>query len=77
MVWFLIIVAYMAPADSVDWNGPWKAGVARTNPMPFETEERCREEAIAQIGRIHQDMLAPMRYRCVGVEADLPKDAPR
>jgi hypothetical protein len=77
MKWILILVVYVAPADAVDWDGPWEIGMTKVVEEPFETEATCRSEAIQMIGRIHQGMLAPIRYRCVPIEAKLPAGAPR
>jgi hypothetical protein len=43
----------------------------------FGSEAECRNTAIELIGRMHQGMLAPIRYRCVEVPAGLPQGAPR
>jgi hypothetical protein len=77
MVWLLILVVYQAPADAVDWNGPWKFGMSQASKPTFQSEAECRNAAIEAIGRIHQGMLAPIRFRCVSVESGLPKNAPR
>jgi hypothetical protein len=37
----------------------------------------CRSYAIQFIGKMHQGMLAPMRFKCVAFEASLPKGAQR
>ena len=77
MKWVLVFVIYAAPADAVDWDGPWEIGMTRMVEETFDTEAECRTTAIQTIGRIHQGMLAPIRYRCIPVEAGLPKGAPR
>lgn len=77
MVWLLIFVLYEAPPNAIDWDGPWKIGMVNLVDTRFKSEAECRNSAIQTIGRIHQGMLAPMRYRCVPVEAGLPKGAPR
>lgn len=77
MKWLLILVVYQAPADAVDWNGPWTYGMTHVVEEQFSSEAECRNEAVQMIGRIHQGMLAPIRYRCVGIPAELPEGAPR
>ncbi len=77
MKWLLIITIYAAPPDAVDWDGPWEIGMTQMLDDKFESEAACRNFAIQLIGKMHEGMLAPMRYRCVGVEAALPKGAPR
>ena len=77
MLWFLMVVIYSTPGNAVDWNGPWKATLGESNPGSYATEALCREAAIEQIGRVHQGMLAPIRFRCVSFDAALPVDAPR
>ncbi|HEX5184201.1 MAG TPA: hypothetical protein VFW19_13770 [Allosphingosinicella sp.] len=77
MVWILLLVVYEAPADAVDWNGPWKAGTTTAVDRRFQSEAECRNTAIEMIGKLHQGMLAPVRYQCVEFPADLPKGAPR
>lgn len=77
MKWLLVLTIYAAPPDAVDWNGPWTYGTSVLNETVFDSEAECRNEAIAMIGRLHQGMLAPIRYRCVAVQDGLPKNAPR
>lgn len=77
MKWILIFAVYAAPADAVDWDGPWELGMTKMVEEPFNSEAECRTFAIRMIAKMHEGMLAPMRYRCVAVEADLPKGASR
>jgi hypothetical protein len=77
MKWLLIVTIYAAPADAVDWDGPWTFGMAHLVEEQFATEAECRNNAIKLIARMHEGMLAPMRYRCVSIEAGLPTGAPR
>lgn len=77
MLWLMVFVVYAAPDNVVDWNGPWKFGMSRTADQVFQSEADCRSYAIQFIGKMHQGMLAPMRFKCVAVEASLPKGAPR
>ena len=77
MVWIVLVSIYAAPANATDWDGPWKLGMNRALDQTFESEGACRNAAIQFIGKMHQGMLAPMRYKCVGVSAGLPIGAPR
>ena len=77
MKWLLIITIYTAPPSAVDWNGPWDLGTAKMFEQPFESEASCRSTAVRFIAKMHEGMLAPMRFRCVSVEAGLPKGASR
>jgi hypothetical protein len=77
MVWLLVLAVYQAPPDAVDWDGPWKIGMTRVVDAPYHSEAECRNSAVELIGKLHQGMLAPVRYKCVEVPADLPKGAPR
>lgn len=77
MIWLLVLIVYQAPPNAVDWDGPWKFGMTEVPDTRFASEAECRTFAIRLIGRMHDGMLAPMRYRCVPVDADLPKGAPR
>ncbi len=77
MSWLLILIVYAAPPDAVDWNGPWEFGMTHVVEERFASEAECRTSAIQTIGRIHQGMLAPIRFRCVEVQESLPENAPR
>lgn len=77
MKWLLIISIYAAPADAVDWDGPWELGMTQLMDDPFNSAAECRTFAIQLIAKMHEGMLAPMRYRCVPIEANLPEGAPR
>jgi hypothetical protein len=77
MKWLLVLTIYFAPDDAVDWDGPWTLGKAHLVEEQFKTEAECRNSAIRFIARMHEGMLAPMRYRCIPVEAGLAKGASR
>jgi hypothetical protein len=77
VVWILVLVVYAAPANAVDWDGPWKFGMTHVVDTRYASEAECRNSAVEMIGRLHQGMLAPIRFRCVEVPAGLPKGAPR
>jgi hypothetical protein len=76
-VWIVLLVVYSAPPNAVNWSGPWTQGMTMAGKDFFETEADCRNYAISWIGRIHQGMLAPIRFQCVPFPASLPKGAPR
>ena len=77
MKWFLVLFVYAASPDAVDWDGPWKADLSHAVEGSFDTEAECRNAAVQMIGKLHQGMLAPMRYKCIDVPATLPVGAPR
>ena len=71
-------MTYLAPANAVNWDGPWRVGqLASKEKVFYRTEAECRNEAIQAIGRLHQSMLVPMRFQCVSFPETLPKGAPR
>jgi hypothetical protein len=76
-IWVLLLVIYEAPPNAVDWDGPWKAGMTNAVDRRFRSEAECRNTAVELIGRLHQGMLAPIRYKCVEMASSLPKGAPR
>lgn len=76
-MWLLVFVIYAAPADAVDYDGPWTFGMSKLAEKQYASEAECRTDAIQFIGRLHQGMLAPVRFRCVELEATLPKGAAR
>jgi len=77
MVWILVLAIYHAPPDAVDWDGPWKFGTPHIVEKQFQSEAKGRNSAIELIGKLDQGMLAPIRYRCLEVPANLPRGAPR
>jgi hypothetical protein len=78
-VWVAILLTYAAPANAVDWPGPWSSyGMAIAGKNIWSTEAECRNDAVQWIGRVHGvGMLAPIRFQCVAFPASLPKGAPR
>jgi hypothetical protein len=77
-VWVILLVAYAAPPNSVDWPGPWNRGMIIAGKDFFNSEGECRNAAVAWIGRVHASgMLAPIRSQCVEFPAGLPVGAPR
>lgn len=77
MKWLLVITIYFAPPNAVDWDGPWAYGESHLMEEQYSSEAECRNTAIQFIARLHEGMLAPIRFRCVPVEAGLPQGAPR
>jgi hypothetical protein len=77
VVWVLMIVLYRGPENSVNWNGPWKFGLSKSLEKTFNSEAECGTAALETIAKLHQEMAAPMRYKCVGFDEGLPKGAPR
>jgi hypothetical protein len=79
MVWFLIFHVYVAPADAVNWNGPWALDdkPMLTAERYFHSQAECDAMAKKVIDKMHEGMLAPMRYNCVGIASSLPKGALR
>ena len=77
MVWVLVVLVYVAPNGAVNWDGPWRHEISKAMDKTFTTEADCRNAAITFIAKMHEGMLAPMRYRCMAVEAGLPRGAPR
>lgn len=76
-MWILVLAIYGAPPDAVDWDGPWKFMTTKVPERQFATEAACRASAIQLIGRLHQGILAPVRFQCVELPGGLPKGAPR
>ena len=77
MVWLLVIGIYAAPGNAVNWDGPWRLGMSQALDQRFSSEAECRNSAIQFMGKMHEGMLAPIRFRCVSIDAALPKGAPR
>lgn len=77
MTWLLVLIVYAAPDRAVDWDGPWQYGMSKLAERQFASEAECRNNAVQMIGRIHQGMMAPIRYQCISVPTSLPKGAPR
>jgi hypothetical protein len=75
--WIAILMIYAAPADAVNWEGPWTRSMVVSGKNFFATEAECRNDTISWIGRIHQDMLAPIRFQCVAFASSLPIGAAR
>ena len=76
-LWLLIVTVYAAPPDAIDYDGPWEYGFSQMVEEPFASEAECRNFAIQMKGRVQQGMLAPIRYQCLAVDANLPEGAVR
>ena len=63
MEWLIVLFVYAAPPDAVDWDGPWELGMTRLIDVQYKTEAQCRNAATQMIGKLHQGMLAPIRFR--------------
>jgi hypothetical protein len=77
MKWLLIVAIYFAPPSAVDWDGSWELGMTQMLDRQFDSELECRNTATQLIADLHKGMLAPVRFRCVSIEASLPEGAPR
>ncbi len=77
IMWLLILAIYVAPPDAINWKGSWELGLANLIEERFETEAICLNAAIQIKGELNEGMLAPVRFRCVNIDAVLPANAPR
>jgi hypothetical protein len=76
-MWLLILAIYAAPPDAVNWKGSWELGMVKLMEERFETEAKCLNTAGQIKARLNDGMLAPVRFRCVEINAGLPAGAPR
>ena len=76
-MWLLILVIYVAPPDAVNWKGSWSLGMTKLVEARFSSEATCRSAARGIKDRLNQGMLAPVRFHCMPVAAEMPADAPR
>ncbi len=77
MKWILVLAIYAAPSNAVDWNGPWTFGMNHAVDSAFKSESACQAGAKQLIKKMHEGMLAPIRYQCVAFPGGLPKNASR
>jgi hypothetical protein len=64
--WVAVLVVYVAPSsDAVNWEGPWTPGNVIAGQNFFSSEAECRADTEARIKAIHEQMRAPILYRCV------------
>lgn len=71
-MWLLILMIYTAPSDSVNWKGSWELGPAVLRDERFSSEADCLAAGMKIKSSLNQGMLAPIRYQCIGVDAELP-----
>jgi hypothetical protein len=76
-VWVLLLGIYAAPANAINWDGPWESGMFVADEKPLKSEEECQKKAKFMISKMHNEMLAPIRFKCVAFDQSLPKGAPR
>lgn len=76
-MWLLILVIYAAPAGAVNWKGSWELEIAKLMEERYESEAECLNTAIQIKTRLNEDMLAPVRFKCIEIEAGLPAGAAR
>ncbi len=76
-MWLLLLVAYGAPPDAVNWKGPWEFGLAVLREERFANEADCLITGMQIKAKLNEGMLAPVRYHCIRVDAGLPAGAAR
>ena len=76
-MWLLILVVYVAPPDAVNWRGDWQLGPALVRDERFTTKDSCLNTGRQVKAKLNEGMLAPVRYHCIKVDADLPADTKR
>jgi hypothetical protein len=73
-VWTAVVVSYVAPADAVNWTGPWTVydGPQEVSHF-FATEAECEEQTKKFIATVHAAGIgAPFGYRCISFPKVLP-----
>jgi hypothetical protein len=70
-VWVSVLVMYLAPADAVDWRGPWTRGriVASEN---LQIRSRLQKRNGSNDSPHASGYEGPMLYRCVQFPESLP-----
>ena len=63
-VWVAVMVIYQAPADAIDWQGPWIRSKAFVSPNFFQSESECRRTTEQLIAKMHEGMKAPIQFQC-------------
>lgn len=71
-MWILLLIVYASPAAQTDTNGPWGLWQVHASSQFYASQAACRNTAIRVIGRAHEGMLVPIRYRCIPAPAMLP-----
>lgn len=72
MAWVAVLLIYQAPADSINWHGPWTRGMTIAGKEFFSSELACKTNTEARIAKLHEGMMAPVLYRCVPFQESLP-----
>lgn len=77
MIRVMVLWVYAAPNRSVNWDGPWNFGMSRTMETTYRDEASCRNSAVTFMAKMHEGLLAPMRFRCIPIQGSLPVGAPQ
>ena len=70
-------MVYTAPSDAVNWKGSWELGPAVLRDERFSSEANCLAAGFEIKSKLNQEMLAPVRYQCIAVDAGMPAGVPR
>lgn len=70
-------MVYTAPSDAINWKGSWDLGAAVLRDERFSSEANCLAAGFKIKSRLNQEMLAPVRYQCIAVDAGMPAGVPR
>ena len=76
-MWLLILMVYTAPSDAVNWKGSWELGPAVLRDERFSSEANCLAAGFEIKSKLNQEMLAPVSYQCIAVDAGMPAGVPR
>jgi hypothetical protein len=71
-VWVAVMVIYQAPADAINWKGPWTRSKAFVNPNFFQSESECRQTTEQLIKKMNEGMRAPIQFKCAPFSESLP-----
>ncbi len=71
-VWALIFIIYTAPNDSINWDGPWEAGMIFSEEKSITSEQECQKKAKYIIDKMQQGMHAPMLFKCIPFDRSIP-----
>ena len=73
LTWVAVLLVYKAPADAIDWRGPWTRGMIVAGKNFFASESACQKDTEGWIARTHQEMKTPILFRCVPFQESLHK----
>ena len=76
-MWLLILMVYTAPSDAVNWKGSWELGPVVLKDDRFSSKANCLAAGYKIKSKLNQEILVPVRYQCIGVDAGLPAGVPR